>query len=313
MTSRTKRNTLERKILFFRADIGNDAGGRPLPFYPSAALGAIDALPFSHGPSGRYELEDNGNALCLFNHSNGQGLAARFCRVRRSGLPQLERAGQISNLDLPAESGLLEAIHVVFFPQTNIVGAEYNHYGPRVSRLGSYLYDKSNKAVPRAVFLSLLRGDAAEQLERLTDMRLLEFSIRPPFVDFVRQANQSLGDAFAANSRVLENPEILQVTLKPQKEDRQGLLTRIRESLRILFGSNEILEGAERLQVRGKCEDSGQVETIDLLKDQLVSVKSIVRMGERSRALDSASAFEAIREAYQQLEDDLEKAAGVSV
>ena len=84
----------------------------------------------------------------------------------------LEQAGNISDLVLDADAGLLEAIHVVFFPN-NIVGAEYNHFGPRVSRLGSYLHEKSSEAVARAAFRPILCGDAANQLDRLSDLRVL--------------------------------------------------------------------------------------------------------------------------------------------
>ena len=311
MTPRTDSNTLERKILFFRADIGEDDGGRPLAFDPSPALDAINALPFSNDDAGRYESEADGNALCLINHSNEQRSAVQFCRVRRNGLPQLEEAGQVKDLDLAPETGLLEAMHIVFFPG-NIVGAEYNHFGPRISRLGNYLHQKSNQVVSRVSFRPLLRGDAAEQLERLVDLRLFEFSILPSYVEITRQAAPSLHDAFAANNRLLESPETLQLVLQPRKEDRTAFLQRIKDPLNGVFSSNGFQEGSRRLQVRGKCADSGRVETIDLLKDHLVSVQRIVRMNERSRALDPDSAIQAIRDAYQQLGDDLDKAAGVS-
>ena len=61
-----------------------------------------------------------------------------FCQIRRTGLPQLEQAGTVSDLKIADNAGLVEAVHVVFFPD-NIVGADFNFYGPRLSRLGYYL------------------------------------------------------------------------------------------------------------------------------------------------------------------------------
>ena len=286
--------TLERKIYFYRADIGTDEGGQPLPFDPSPALDAIDALPFTNDAHGRYEFDVDGNALSVRRHHSVPNVTLQFGRVRRNGLPQLEQAGNISDLVLDADAGLLEAIHVVFFPD-NIVGAEYNHFGPRVSRLGSFLHEKSNEAVPRANFRPILRGDAAKQLDRLSDLRVLELSVLPSYVDVVRQSHVSLADALAANGRVLENPKVLQVILKPEREASTGFLASMIGGLRELVSNGNVQEGADRLQLHGKCQDTDRVETIDLLKDQLISTKAIVRMNPRSRALDPGAAFQAIR------------------
>ena len=303
--------TLERKIFFYRPDIGVDDGGRPLQFDVLPALTTINSLPFSSNYVGRYDPDVDGNAICVLVHSIDTAPAIRFCRVRRTGLPQLEHAGQITDLDLDADTGLLESVHAVFFSD-GIVGAEYNHFGPRISRLGSYLHEKSNKVVERAIFRPLLRGDAAGQLDRLTDMRLLDYSVLPPYVEYVEQADRSLGSAFAASRHVLENPKTVQVTLTPAREAQRGALGRLRGALKELISNEELRNGTKRMQVRGKCADTNRVETIDLLKDQLISTKSIVRMNARGRALNPDSAFQAIREAYYEQHDQLVEAAGIS-
>ena len=123
--------------------------GNVLPLIRRPALDAIDSLPFTNDAHGRYEFDADGNALSIRRHNTAPNVTLQFGRVRRNGLPMLEQAGNISDLVLDADAGLLEAIHVVFFPN-NIVGAEYNHFGPRVSRLGSYLHEKSSEAVARA-------------------------------------------------------------------------------------------------------------------------------------------------------------------
>ena len=303
--------TLERNIYFFRAHIGVEDSGSPLIFDPVPALKVIENLPFTNDDTGRYEFDADGNAVCLVNHSNGENPTVRLCRVRRTGLPQLEHAGQISDLDLSPETGLLEAIHVVFLPN-NIIGSEYNHFGPRLSRLSGYLHEKSQGAVPRATFRPVLRGDAAKQLDRLTEIRILDMSIRPAYAEIVRKADQSLGDAFAANMRVLDDPETVELIIRPQRESRQAALERFLTPLRQLLSQDGVLQNVDRFQLRGKCEDSSRVETIDLLKDQLISTTRIVRLNERSRALDPESAFKSIHKAYQDLEEDLLNAADIT-
>lgn len=200
---------------------------------------------------------------------------------------------------------------MVFFPN-NIVGAEYNHYGPRMSRLGNYFHTKSNRVVPHAAFRPLLRGDAAEQMNRLNEIRELTFNILPSYVDEVGRIDDSLADAFKATSRILENLQTMRVYLKPISNERRTLLDRLVSPIREFISTPSIREGIEKLEIKGECSDSGRVETLDLLKDQLISTVQIVRMNARSRALDTDAAFRAINEAYRDSFDLIQSAASVS-
>ena len=222
MVTGSNPGTLERKIYFYRVDIGQDEEGRPLVFDPSPALAFIDSLPFTDDEHGRYEFDSDGNALSVRTRGAGPKVNLLFGRVRRNGLPQLEQSGNITDLVLASDEGLLEETHIAFF-QKNIVGAVYNHFGPRVSRLGSFLHERSQEAVPRAAFRQLLRSDSAAQLERLGDLRVLEFTISPSYLDVVRQADRSLADAFEASSRVVESPKELVLVLRPESSAAGGV------------------------------------------------------------------------------------------
>ena len=303
--------TLERKVYFYRVDIGTDEGGQPLVYDPAPALDVIDSLPFTNDDGGRYLFDSDGNALSLRTHSRTPHVSVLFGRVRRNALPQLEQAGNVTDLVLAVDQGLLEETHVTFFPN-NIAGAVYNHFGPRAPRLGSYLHQKSAEEVPFASFKQLLRADPAAQLDRLGDLRVLEMTITPAYVDVVRQADGSLGDAFEANSRLLESPKGLSLILKSERVAAGGFLGRMGGVLRGLLNNGNIREGALRLQARGYCNDTEIVDTLDLLSDKFISTKAIVRMNTRSRALDPGAAFQAIRETYSDLRDELELAADVS-
>jgi len=313
MTQNPIRNGVERKIHFYRVDIGVDDSGRPLPFDPLPALDVIGALSFDNSDAGRYEVGDDGNALCVtrLDTSSQTRIKVEFGRVRRTALPQQERAGSVTDLNLAPDAGLLEAIHVVFFPN-NIVGCEYNHYGPRVSRLGDYMHTKSREIVQNAAFLHLVRKDAIEQLNRLGEIRLFEMSVRPSYIDSIRHVDRSLSDAFRANAAVVEQQEeIVQVIIRPDTGRRTSALTRLSSTVRRLFAQDDFPISVNRLQIRGVCDDTNRVETIDLLKDQLVATKSIVRLNDRGRALNPESAFNAVIEAYEELRDEIEEAAGI--
>lgn len=313
MTQNPMRNSVERKIHFYRVDIGADGSGRRLPFNPLPALNVIGNLPFDSSDAGRYEVDDAGNALCVTDYKTDpqSNVTVQFGRVRRTGLPQQELGGKITDLNLAPDAGLLEATHVVFFPN-NIVGCEYNHYGPRVSSLGNYMHVKSRKVVERATFTPLVREDPIEQLNRLGEIRLFEMRVHPSYTKSIRNVDDSLADAFDANAKVFEEPQAIQVVLRPGDQGRVPALGKLLTPLRNLLRRDGLSPSVERLQIRGKCTDTGRVETIDLLKDQLVSTKRIVRLNDRGRALNPESAFDGVIEAYRELQNDIEEAVGVS-
>lgn len=301
---------VSRNILFFRADIGADEGGKPLTFDARPALDVINKLPFTGDQSGRYLINDDGNAIVAWPHTDGGALGLSFCQIRRTGLPQLEDAGTISDLDIAATAGLLEKMHVLFFSD-NIVGVEYNHFAPRISRLGYYLRIKSGNAVPLANFYPLIRGDVASQLDRLSEIRLLALRVKPAYQTALQQADQSLGQAFAANARVLTDAEDVELIIRASKDGRRSALTRLLGPLKALLNRSDLRENTARFQVKGKDQETNRVETIDLLKDQLIVQRQIVKLAERSRALSSESAFQAIRSAHDELGDVLRQSSSV--
>ncbi len=119
--------TLERKIYFFRSSAGKDAAGINIPFEPKPSLTALQKLPFTDD-KGRYLVDPDGNALCAWVDHLGADPRMRFAQIRRVGLPQIDAAGNLSDLNLAASEGLVEPAHIVFFPH-GLVGIEFNFYG----------------------------------------------------------------------------------------------------------------------------------------------------------------------------------------
>lgn len=308
---RRAKPTIERKIHFYRVDAGTNAGGRPIDYDPRPALQAVERLPFTDDGHGRYLDDDDGNAICVWPEIGAERTALRFCQVRRNGLPQVEENGVVNDLTIAENAGLLEPVHVVFFGE-NIVGADFNFYGPRLSRLGYYMRAKSGGNGPLLQFMPLLNRDIADQLNRLNDIALFDLRIKAAYVETVRQADESLGEAFAANARILDgDAEDIQLVLRPERGQRQGAFRRLLQPIRSLVGVRDFRENTERFQVRGRMNDTGKIDTIDLLRDQLIATKQILRVGERSRAVQAESAYQAIEMAYNELRESLRVAAGL--
>lgn len=259
----------------------------------------------------RYLGQDDGNVLCAWVDSVDQQ-RARLATIRRSGLPLIEQGGSLNGLGLAADQGLYEPIHVQIFPD-NIVGVEFNFYGPRPSRISSYLRRVAgNDLCPAFTLNALLRQDVVAQLGRLQEVRVLELAVRPSYATAVRQADRDLGAAFQAAARV-GAPQLVTLRLSPEPHARHWLDRRVLSAIRSLAGRGDMRENTKVFKVKGLDERSGQVEDVDVLRDQLVSSKRIVRLNERTRAVEDAAAYAAIGEAYAELKSELEDAAAAQV
>jgi hypothetical protein len=253
-------------------------------------------------------IDTDGAVTCCWVDRVQPAQRLRIGDVRRRYLPRVEEQGVLSDLPIRPLAGIAEEVHVVFF-ENNIVGSEFNFYGPRISRLRRYLAVKTSDAGVVPYFEPLLRNDIREQLGHMEDVRLFDLKIRSSWIETVRRANAELGAAFDAGARAGHAEEI-EIVLKSRAYSRQPIARRLLGAAQRLVAADGVRTEALRFNFKGLSQESGRVETMDLLSDKLISKQEIVLANERTRTLDSESAYAAIQRAYSELRDDLERAAG---
>jgi hypothetical protein len=304
-----KPHEIERKIHFYRADAGADDSGAPVALDLEAIVAAVEQVPF--GPeSKRYWQQRGGDAIGLWTDSAGNLDRFSLAAVRRSSLPQSELNGTLAALNLGAGAGLHEPIHIRVF-QNNIVGVEFNFYGPRPSRLPLYLRHVVSSS-PKFVLEALLNQDAQEKLSHYSELRMLEFYVRPSYAQEVREASKSFGKAIAALSET-SKADVLGLILRPEPNQRHSLGGKALRAVQKLAGRSDLAENVLRFKAKGVNDQTGRVEVVDVLDDQLVSKQRIITVGATSRAVDPVAAYEAIGSAYQELRPQLLVAAGISI
>ncbi len=304
--------TVERRILFYRIDCGTDDAGEPIAYDPGPPLRRINGLPWTM--TGRYQPNSDGSVTCSWIDRVQANQRMQLATVRRTALPLMEDgSGTLSSLGIPASAGLAEITHLTFFP-SNILGAVFNFYGPRPTRLANYLKSKVPGTPADLTIEPLIKTDVAEELERFETLRLVDLRIRPSYVSVVEEADESLGAAFDATTKaVTDDLQEAQIVLKTGRKRDADLGTSIRGFVRRLLGRDDLHENATRFQVGGLDTDTQRTAVVDLLSDKLVSTKRIIKESTRSRALDNNSAYNAIQQAYDELKDELEAAASLEV
>jgi hypothetical protein len=273
-------DTVERRIHFFRADLGLDDDGVPVALDISVLRNEIKKLKWI--PGERYLEQRNGNLTYARLPKEKQGLILGLSR--RSDLPQLEKDGQTSPLTLDNDSGVAELTHFRFFAN-NIVACEYNHFGPRASRLVDYV-TKSVPNCPSFDLRPLLNHDVAKLLSHMKEVTMVTVKMTASTAsDWV-----GTGDSFYG---------------APKKET---LGTPWLKRLRRFTEKPDLLEATERLIAKGVL-DNGKIETVDLLSDKLISKQAVARVNKRSRAVLTDDMMKVMSEAYLELKPQLLKSA----
>lgn len=294
---------VERSIYFYKAEMVDDAD----EWKRADVLRALDALT---GNDQVLALGNDTYAWAKVDHvpRGREGGRLRFFRDRRSNLPGWAYEGNIAELDIPDEAGLVEPTHIVLGGD-GLIAAEYNHFAPRItSHFANLLRRKLGMSLTIGTYV---QGSILEQLDRLDYIQLLEVSLvpTPDLEDELRNAGP-IGDAAAALSRA-EDGTRLNLRLSGEK-DSAGWTEQTRQFAKRVLQLPGAQDGhtAKVLRVTGYDPVAGGVEVVDLLKQKLVRRVDIEKTRERSKALNVSSAYQHIDEAIRQVRaSDLQHAA----
>lgn len=302
--------TDERKIQFYRIWAGrNISTGLPNEFDAGPALSHIEGLEYTR--AGAYLQQADGGDVCCWVDSTTSPQKIRLANIRRKGFPQIEELGDLSALTIAELAGIAETTHMMFFPN-NIVGAEFNFYGPRPSKLGTYINAKAEGHGPRITVNPLLRDNAAQEIAAMRNLRLFDLKVRRSVISVIREADENLGSALDATADVADAAEVeLVLRARPRSDD--SLSDAILEAARNIVSKLPFIrDDTKRFRAIGTYSATGEVKEVDLLSDAFVSEKRIILIDEKSRALNADSAYAKIQEAYNELSAALSIAPDLS-
>jgi hypothetical protein len=267
-----------------------------------AAIQGLEGTPQFYLPDGPPADEQY---LCAVADRAGAPHRVRFYRVRRRNLPETEAGGTFEALELDERRGLAESIHIVLFDD-DVIGSEYNHYGPRVSVFAAFLNERCGMDVR---VRQLVRRDVMDAILAMREIRVMRIKVSPAAATVLQQRAPGLGGAFDA-AELFSAGRYMDLTLAATRGEA-NFTDKVQSFLRTLrdAGVENQLDAA---QVYGKTQDDA-FETLDLLKDRIVLTREIERESPRSRALDKDAAYRAVEDAYGEIEEDLDAGGTITV
>lgn len=280
--------SLIRKVYFFKIEHFADVK-ESLP----GAFQRIGALDFDD--NGRYRL-DQPTQIRLVALPDSEEYPLRLCfgKIRRNGLPQIERQGNLETLQIQEDAGLVDISHIMIFDD-GFVAAEWNPDGPKLAQLGPYFFEKGRLNNPPN-FLVLMERDIVEVVQNLTSVRVLEIDLPPDAAELARQADESFYDAIKATEKLGATKR---VSLKLVAEQGTLKLLKLAQSLAQIVRDNpHERERFHGINVSGYDSASKHTRYVDILESKLVSTEEFSRTSGRSRSVDSEDAYRVLQRAY---------------
>lgn len=261
----------------------------------------IESLQFLDDESdqSRYLGLDSGDRVCLQMDSLELPIRGRIGRKRLTNLPSIEYEGDISPLALSPGRGLFESCHFVLYPD-KVIGYEGNAFGPRISRLCSYLEEKAKDQVDYVLYKLLWNSDVAGKLQEVESVTLFSISAHRDTAEAISRHDDNLGRVFRT-ARELSPAPVIKFDLKVEKHRRHGFQIPWLEHMPSMLSDNDVRHGVEDLWIRAKNFDETRARKLDLLEDALIATKSVVQEDDQHRSVSSESMYEAIYEAREEL------------
>lgn len=305
---------VERSVYFYKVEMADGDEWKR-----ADVLRRLDALT---GEDQVLALGNDNYAWVKVDHipRSREGGRLRFFRDRRANLPGYAYQGTIAELPIPDTAGIVEPTHLVL-GGNGLIAAEYNHFAPRIpSQFSALLRSKLGLNLSIGTYV---QGSILEQLDRLTYIQLLELSVvpTPGLEDDMRNAGP-FGDAVAS---LAGEDGGRRIYLRLSGDKRSGNWTeKVRDFARKMLGAPGVEDGetlggpgapvgegaAKVLRVTGYDPVAGGVEVVDLLKQKLVRRVDMERPTERSKALNTTSAYSHIDDAIREVrQSDLPSAA----
>ncbi|EHP83582.1 hypothetical protein [Methanotorris formicicus] len=257
-------------------------------------------------------IEKDENTYYTFEKFNEQNdmIFGKLHTIRKGDLP-LEydfNTNKTSTLNLPKNKALCEPTHFIIF-DGRIIGAEFNYYGPRISVLKRMInknLKNNNNGYKKVEIKPILKTDLYDLLDEFVEIRGISIKIATDYAKLLAN-DSSFKDLFSAANLVDNMWLSLSISVGRKRNISNDGFSRILNGIKKLLRRNDYAGNVDSLKIRGRLEDDGSIEEINLIEELLISEKKIAKLDEKSRCVDSMSMYEAILESYNSLRSELEQ------
>ena len=290
---------INKKIHFYRLFMKKE--GKIVD--PSTVFSGINQIPFANDE--RYYNLENGNKWAMYIDSIANPINAKMGTRRENELPTVECAGNMTLLNIPPKSGLYEPTHFTLFPN-QVIGVEYNHYGPRISSLKWYIPRKIPDIIDEVVILPLMRTDVLDSINDIGEIKSFEFAAQRNMGQLIEELDVNLSSAFNALKDTSDS-EMIEVVMKSARYSKNKMDLPLMSKLGKWLGKTEVSENVDKLKLRARDINLNEYKDFDLLQEYIMGEKQVITIDETHRTVNSNAMYAAIYQAYRDCKPEIIK------
>lgn len=241
----------------------------------------------------------------------------KLSKIRKTDLPLKYDYDQGADLPLGLEpnEGLSEPGHFAVFNGV-FIGAEYNHYAPRIAILVEHINNQLNsnpiEDLIGVQITPILKPGILERIDRITYISSIYIKIATDYARLISQQDNSLKSLLSAAD--LTEDAFLKIEFSigaGRKLKRAVAFERIIGPLKVIISRRDDMGSIKDAQIRGKEIGSSVPDTFDLLEEQLIAKREVTAMDAETRAVNPIEMYKAILNTYSALRSDLERFTSV--
>lgn len=226
--------------------------------------------------------------------------AIDFAAIRHEGPGRAAIDAPIEDFDLEEEEGFGHETALYFNATNQFATLQYNHYGPRIARLQSYLYAFARRIAGDGLdatqygfgFTPVLKADAADRLNHMGIVKNIEVSFYVPGV-----LAQPDGERQSLNS-FLDNPlmgsaERVRLQISAGRARATSLaVNHVKQLVTDLLGARDDVDA---LRITAQETEDAPKEPVDFIEARLEADIPVARVGRRYGRNER---WAALRQAY---------------
>lgn len=287
---------IKRRIQFFKIDHEKQI------FKRTDMRAELNKLSFVDGSV--YMDVGDGEQLAVWDVSTAQQGAIKliFARIRRKALPETEYKGSTEPLKILEEHGLMEKMHIIFFAD-GVVGAEYNHYAPKLFTLRNYLEEKC-PLYPKVIIEPFANKDFRDIIKNVRNPSKMTLSIGRQQIGMLKVVSENLYRGLSNLQKASDAWEI-EIVLK-QRKGTSNFGHSVSEMIENFAKNKESRQSTEKLEVYAIDDRTGKRTIIDLLQDRVVTDVKVAKLDPRHNFVKSEDMFKEISHSYDRLRPTLD-------
>lgn len=309
-------NSIDRRIQFYQVEWVN--GDRHIRKELGFLNSVLAGIPLIETADSLYDIYIENYKDDVLSKKHADKSFWKLSKIRNTDYPlKFNKTDKTSSsLNLASDEGLQDPSHFVVFDD-GFIGTELNNNTPRVAtvlyrEINKYLNKTPLEGINKVEIKPLFREDAWAKIDKMADINNIQIKIATNYAQFLNKnpypRDYSIGRTFASAEAAQDMALGLTFFVRRGKNiNSKRAVKQILNDIKCAITNPECFDSVKIAKIKGKTFGADFPETVDLLEDALMVTRSIAKLNDKTKAVDSLDMYEKILDSHIVLKPELEK------